>query len=76
MDAKTLRKEIPGLFGYFKALCESFSEIFEFVYPFRNADAELMELKKEEGDAQNVCHICELNPEMIIDLSNLFETVR
>ena len=50
MDAKTLRKEIPELFGYFKALCKSFSEIFEFVYPFRNADAELMEQKKEGED--------------------------
>ena len=50
MDAKTLRKEIPELFGYFKALCESFSEIFEFVYPFRNANAELMEQTKEGED--------------------------
>ena len=47
MDGKTLCKEIPELLGYFKALCESFSGIFEFVYPFRNADAELMEQKKK-----------------------------
>jgi len=51
MDGKTLCKEIPELLGYFKALWESFSGIFEFVYPFRNADAELMEQKKEKGDA-------------------------
>jgi len=51
MDGKTLCKEIPGLFGCFKTSCNSFSEIFEFVYPFRNADAELMEQKKEKGDA-------------------------
>ena len=51
MDGKTLREEIPELFGCFKASCNSFSEIFEFVYPFRNADAELMEQKKENEDA-------------------------
>ena len=50
MDGKTLREEIPGLFGYFKGLCESFSEFFEFVYPFRNANAELMEQTKEGED--------------------------
>jgi len=47
-----LCKEIPELLGCFKTSCNSFSEIFEFVYPFRNADAELMEQKKENEDAQ------------------------
>jgi len=47
-----LCKEIPELLGCFKTSCNSFSEIFEFVSPFRNADAELMEQKKENEDAQ------------------------